>query len=180
MTANWAFSPVCGVDFWRVIVTSPEVLIFLFFMITDPKTVPAGRVGRIVFGILVAVASTLLVAPQTNEFGTKVALLSGLVAICAIRPLLERFLPEPKSAADELRGFAARLATGGGGAGHGAVRGAARVGAGASSSSSPSGSGSSPPAPPAASPSSTPPRSWTASRTRSIPSTFPRSRSART
>ena len=128
MTANWAFSPVCGVDFWRVIVTSPEVLIFLFFMITDPKTVPAGRVGRIVFGVLVATASTILVAPQTNEFGTKVALLSGLVAICAIRPILERFLPEPKSAADELRGFATRLATGGGGAGHGAVRGAARVG----------------------------------------------------
>ena len=72
MATNWAFAPVCGVDFWRVIVTSPEVLIFLFFMITDPKTVPAGRVGRIVFGILVAVASTLLIAPQTNEFGTKV------------------------------------------------------------------------------------------------------------
>ena len=42
MATNWAFAPVCGVDFWRVIVTSPEVLIFLFFMITDPKTVPAG------------------------------------------------------------------------------------------------------------------------------------------
>ncbi len=49
MTANWAFAPVCGVDFWRVIVTSPEVLIFLFFMITDPKTVPTGqrRPGRV-------------------------------------------------------------------------------------------------------------------------------------
>ena len=55
MTTNWAFAPVCGFDFWRVIVTSPEVLIFLFFMITDPKTVPAGRVGRVVFGLLVAV-----------------------------------------------------------------------------------------------------------------------------
>ena len=75
MTARWAFAPVCGFDFWRVIVTSPEVLIFLFFMITDPKTVPAGRVDRVLFGVLVAVASTLLMAPQTNEFGTKVALL---------------------------------------------------------------------------------------------------------
>ena len=54
MTANWAFTPVCGIDFWRVIVTSPEVLIFLFFMITDPKTTPTGQVGRIVFGVLVA------------------------------------------------------------------------------------------------------------------------------
>src|SRR6185369_8152958 len=53
MTANWSFAPVCGIDFWRVIVTSPEVLVFLFFMITDPKTVPAGRVGRVAFGALV-------------------------------------------------------------------------------------------------------------------------------
>src|SRR4051812_27362126 len=27
VTANWAFAPVCGVDFWRVIVISPEVFI---------------------------------------------------------------------------------------------------------------------------------------------------------
>ena len=109
MTTNWAFAPVCGVDFWRVIVTSPEVMIFLFFMITDPKTVPAGRVGRVVFGLLVAAASMLLMAPQTNEFGTKVGLLAGLVVICAARPLLDRVLPEPRSAADDLRLFATGL-----------------------------------------------------------------------
>jgi Na+-translocating ferredoxin:NAD+ oxidoreductase RnfD subunit len=131
MTARWAFAPVCGVDFWRVIVFSPEVMIFLFFMITDPKTVPAGRVGRVAFGLLVAVASVLLMAPQTNEFGTKVGLLSGLVILCAIRPVLDRFLPEPKSAADDLRRFAIRVATGSdGAAGAGAhvARGAIRVG----------------------------------------------------
>ena len=105
MTANWAFAPVCGADFWRVIVTSPEVLIFLFFMITDPKTVPAGAVGRIVFGVLVAVASVLLMAPQTDEFGTKVGLLAGLVVMCAIRPVLDRFLPAAHTAADDLRAF---------------------------------------------------------------------------
>jgi len=116
MTTNWAFAPVCGVDFWRVIVTSPEVMIFLFFMITDPKTVPAGRVGRVVFGLLVAAASVLLMAPQTNEFGTKVGLLAGLVVICAARPLLDRVLPEPRSAADDLR----RVALG--------IRGGLRVG----------------------------------------------------
>ena len=113
MTANWAFAPVCGFDFWRVIVFSPEVLIFLFFMITDPKTVPAGRVGRVVFGLLVAVASTLLMAPQTDEFGTKVGLLAGLVVLCAARPLLDRVLPEPRSAADDLRRFGRGGATGG-------------------------------------------------------------------
>jgi Na+-translocating ferredoxin:NAD+ oxidoreductase RnfD subunit len=112
MTARWAFAPVCGFDYWRVIVTSPEVLIFLFFMITDPKTVPASRVGRVVFGLLVAVASTLLMAPQTDEFGTKVALLGGLVVVCAVRPLVDRLVPEPLSAADDLGRFAARLVTG--------------------------------------------------------------------
>ena len=113
MTARWAFAPVCGFDYWRVIVTSPEVLIFLFFMITDPKTVPAGRVGRVVFGLLVAVVSTLLMAPQTDEFGTKVALLGGLVIMCAARPLVDRFVPAPGTAADDPGRFARRLATGG-------------------------------------------------------------------
>jgi Na+-translocating ferredoxin:NAD+ oxidoreductase RnfD subunit len=109
MVARWSFSPVCGVDFWRTIVTSPEVLIFLFFMITDPRTVPAGRVGRVVFGVLVAVASTLLMAPQTNEFWTKVGLLAGLMVVSATRPWLERLLPEPKSAGDDLRAFVGKL-----------------------------------------------------------------------
>ncbi len=96
---------MCGYDFWRVIVTSPEVLIFVFFMLTDPKTVPSGRVGRVVFGFLVAVVSTLLMAPQTNEFGTKVALLGGLVVMCAVRPLLDHLLPVAQSEADDLRRF---------------------------------------------------------------------------
>ena len=113
MTARWAFAPVCGFDFWRVIVISPEVLIFMFFMITDPKTVPPGRVGRVAFGVLVAAVSTLLMAPQTDEFGTKVALLAGLVVVCAARPILERLAPEPRSATDHLGRFATRLATGG-------------------------------------------------------------------
>ncbi|HET7029323.1 MAG TPA: hypothetical protein VFI34_02340 [Candidatus Limnocylindrales bacterium] len=110
MTANWAFAPVCGLDFWRVIVTSPEVLIFLFFMITDPKTTPGGQVGRVVFGLLVAIASTILMAPQVDEFGTKVGLLTGLVVICALRPLVDRLVPEPRSAADDLRRVARGLA----------------------------------------------------------------------
>jgi Na+-translocating ferredoxin:NAD+ oxidoreductase RnfD subunit len=113
MTANWAFSPVCGFDFWRVVVTSPEVLIFLFFMITDPKTVPTGRVGRIVFGVLVALASTLLMAPQTDEWGTKVGLLAGLVVISLARPVLDSVMPEPKSAEDRI-GVFARQFTGSG------------------------------------------------------------------
>ena len=113
MTANWAFAPVCGFDFWRVIAFSPEVMIFLFFMITDPKTVPSGQVGRVAFGLLVAVVSTLLMAPQTDEWGTKVGLLTGLVLVCAARPLLDRLVPEPRSAADDVGVAARRLVLGG-------------------------------------------------------------------
>ena len=112
MVARWAFAPVCGFDFWRVIMTSPEVLIFLFFMITDPKTVPSGRRGRVAFGVLVAVASTLLMAPQTNEYGTKVALLGGLVVLCASRAILHRIL-EARSANEGLVRLRTQLTTGG-------------------------------------------------------------------
>ncbi len=125
MVANWSFAPVSGFDYWRVIVTSPEVMIFLFFMITDPKTTPGGRVGRVTFGFLVAVMSTLLMAPQVDEFGTKVGLLAGLVVVCAARPILDRLLPEPRSTSDEIGLFARRVALGGNA---GLVRGIAGIG----------------------------------------------------
>jgi Na+-translocating ferredoxin:NAD+ oxidoreductase RnfD subunit len=112
IVTRWSFAPVSGFEYWRVIVTSPEVLIFLFFMITDPKTVPAGRVGRVVFGALVAIVGVLFMAPQTDEFGTKLGLLAGLVTISAIRPLLERVLPAPGSAGDSVRALLGRLLPG--------------------------------------------------------------------
>ena len=127
ITARWAFTPVCGYDYWKVIITSPEILIFLFFMITDPKTVPTGRVGRLAFGLLVAVVSVLLMAPQTTEFGTKVALLGGLVLVCAFRPILDRLVPQPGNEADHLGRFAMALVSGRNG-GRGLFGSVARVG----------------------------------------------------
>jgi Na+-translocating ferredoxin:NAD+ oxidoreductase RnfD subunit len=118
MTANWSFTPVCGADYWRVIVTSPETMIFLFFMITDPKTVPGGRVGRVVFGSLVAIASVLGMATQSDEFGTKVALLTGLVVLCAARPLIDRLVPAKGAATDSVAAFFRRTVLGEPGAGH--------------------------------------------------------------
>lgn len=117
MTANWAFGPVAGFDFWRAVVTSPELMIFMYFMITDPKTVPTGRVGKVVFALLVAVTCLLLIAPQTTEFGTKVALLGGLTLMCAWRPLFDRLVPVPGAPDDRLALFASRLTAGDGHAG---------------------------------------------------------------
>ena len=127
MTANWAFAPVCGAEYYRVIATSPEVLIYAYFMVTDPPTVPAGRVGRIVFALAAAVSTTLLMAPQTDEFGTKVALLGGLTVLLLAHPLFDRLLPEKGSVQDTIKGFASRLVTGGAGAG-GYLRPVVRVG----------------------------------------------------
>ncbi len=91
MTAAWALQPVCGFDFWRVVVTSPEVLIFVFFMITDPKTIPVRSAGRLVWAFSLAMVCALLMAPQTTEFGVKVGLLAGLVVMCPVRGLFDRW-----------------------------------------------------------------------------------------
>jgi hypothetical protein len=108
-------------------VISPEVLIFLFFMLTDPKTIPAGRMARIAFALSVGIGSVLLMAPQTTEWGTKVGLLASLVIICAIRPVFDRYLPEARSEADRPGPFVARL-MGSGAAGATVLRSAARLG----------------------------------------------------
>jgi len=93
-TARWSVGPVCGTSFWWVVVTSPELLFFLFFMITDPKTIPRGRVARIIHGVSTGAVATLLIAPQSTEFGAKVGLLASLAVVSALRWLLERWFPE--------------------------------------------------------------------------------------
>jgi YD repeat-containing protein len=80
-------------------------------MITDPKTVPMGRVARIAFAACVALVSTLLIAPQTTEFSSKVALLAGLVVMCAARYPLERLFPAARSEEDRPGAFVRRLTT---------------------------------------------------------------------
>ena len=111
-TARWAFATVCGSHLWLTIITSPEIFIFTYFMITDPRTVPQGRVGRVMFGAMVGVVCVLLMAPQSTEFGTKVALLSGLSIMTAVRPFLERFVPSAGADDDRLRVFARRVLRG--------------------------------------------------------------------
>src|SRR5213080_1842951 len=92
MVASWHATALCGTDLWKILVTSPEVLIFAFFMVPDPRTVPEGQVGRFVFGAIVAILSVLLLGPTTLEFWTKTALLASLVFACAGRFALVRLL----------------------------------------------------------------------------------------
>ena len=88
MTANWHLGPVSDGYFWQVLIFSPEVFVFLCFMITDPKTVPDGRIARRVYAVAIGLIACLLIAPQTTEFGAKVALLGSLTIVCAARPIL--------------------------------------------------------------------------------------------
>lgn len=92
MTTRWSFAPVEEWHLWRTIVLSPETMIFLFFMITDPRTTPQGRRARVAFGVSVGVASTLLLAPWPTEFGSKVGLLAGLTVMSVLRYPLERLV----------------------------------------------------------------------------------------
>src|SRR6185437_7790131 len=92
MTARWHLGPVTGFHFWSVLVTSPEVLVFLFFMITDPKTAPRGARARLVYAASLGLLGALLIAPATTEFASKVALLGSLAIVCLAMPVL-RALP---------------------------------------------------------------------------------------
>src|SRR5207253_2335664 len=79
-----------GAYFWWVLLTSPEVLVFLFFMITDPRTAPRGRGPRAAYAVSVGLLAALLIAPLRTEYATKVALLGALAVVCALQPLARR------------------------------------------------------------------------------------------
>jgi hypothetical protein len=92
IVARWHLGPVEGAYLWRILLTSPELLVFLFFMITDPKTTPSGRRARAVYGVAIGLLAALLIAPVRTEYATKVGVLAALAVVCAVRPFLPRLL----------------------------------------------------------------------------------------
>ena len=94
MTARWHLGPISGFQLWWVLITSPEVLVFLFFMITDPKTAPRSPSGRLAYAISLGLLAGVLIAPTTTEYAAKVALLGSLALVCLALPLL-RLVPTP-------------------------------------------------------------------------------------
>jgi hypothetical protein len=105
MVASWHLSPLCGQSLWTILVTSPEILIFALFMIPDPRTVPDGRMARIVFGVIVALFAVLFLGPTTLEFWTKTAILASLVVACALRFALTAFLASLQEAMYSVSSF---------------------------------------------------------------------------
>lgn len=88
--AAWSPTAVCGGDYWLNICASPELLVFVFFMISDPRTAPEGQLGRLLYGAAVASVAAALIATQPTEYGVKVALLSALTVVCSLVPLIDR------------------------------------------------------------------------------------------
>ncbi|MGB2939028.1 MAG: hypothetical protein WBD38_01850 [Candidatus Dormiibacterota bacterium] len=89
-SAVWRATPVCGPDYWIGIAASPEVAIFVLLMMSDPRTAPAGPIGRAIYGAATALVAAALIYPQQAEWGIKLALLAALTIVCSFVPLIER------------------------------------------------------------------------------------------
>jgi Na+-translocating ferredoxin:NAD+ oxidoreductase RnfD subunit len=73
-------------------VQNGALLIFAFFMISDPKTTPNSRAGRLLFALMVALGAAYV---QFKLFRTN-GLLWSLAACSLSVPLMDRLLPGPK------------------------------------------------------------------------------------
>jgi hypothetical protein len=116
LTAPWHLGPIAGRDLWWLLVTSPEILVFLFFMITDPRTIPETPRGRRIYSVAVGLVACLLIAPWTSEFSAKLAVLGALTIVCAARPvlLLLGAAPRVDALAERLRSGSRVVALGAG------------------------------------------------------------------
>jgi hypothetical protein len=88
--AIWHDGPIGGLSYWATIALSPEVLVFVFFMISDPQTAPRGGTARMLYGAVTALVAAALISLQPTEFGIKVSILSSLTVACALVPAIER------------------------------------------------------------------------------------------
>jgi Na+-translocating ferredoxin:NAD+ oxidoreductase RnfD subunit len=71
---------------------SGALLIFGMFMLTDPRSTPDSRSGRLLFGMAVALAAhVLLFRYQIRE-----GLLFALILVSCATPLIDRLSPGPR------------------------------------------------------------------------------------
>lgn len=87
--AIWHEGPIGGMEYWVNVALSAEVLVFVFFMISDPQTAPKAPEARVIYGAAVAAVAAALTYFQPTEFAIKVSILSSLIVVCALVPLLE-------------------------------------------------------------------------------------------
>lgn len=81
-----------SLDFPLKKLQTASLLIFTFFMISDPRSTPNARWGRIIFGGTVALLGIYLQLAH----GIKAGLILSLVFLSVMTPVLDRFLPGEK------------------------------------------------------------------------------------
>jgi Na+-transporting NADH:ubiquinone oxidoreductase subunit NqrB len=84
---SWSLGEPLTIPLHRL--ESGALLLFTFFMISDPKTTPDSRAGRVLFAALVAVGAWYV---QFRLFRTN-GLLWSLAACSLLVPLIDRLLP---------------------------------------------------------------------------------------
>ena len=89
---SWYLGEPFTIPFHRL--ESGALLLFTFFMISDPKTTPDSRAGRVLFAALVAYGAWYV---QFRLFRTN-GLLWSLAAFSLMVPLIDRVLPGAKYA----------------------------------------------------------------------------------
>ena len=97
MLARWHLGPVSDWEFWTVLAfsTNPRLpVLHDHGSADDPRE---SRLGRRAYAVAIGLLAALLLAPQTTEFGAKVAVLSALALVCAARPLLLLLMPVLRS-----------------------------------------------------------------------------------
>jgi len=87
--AIWHPDTISGASYWLHICTSPELFIFVFFMMSDPQTAPKTPAGRVIYGAATAVLAAVLISLQSTEYGVKLAILASLTVVCALVPLID-------------------------------------------------------------------------------------------
>jgi Na+-translocating ferredoxin:NAD+ oxidoreductase RnfD subunit len=88
----WALGDPIAIPLHRL--QNGALLLFAFFMISDPKTTPDSRRGRVLFGALVACGAYYV---QFKLFHTN-GLLWSLAACSALVPLIDWLLPGARHA----------------------------------------------------------------------------------
>jgi hypothetical protein len=85
--AVWRVDSVCGANYWIGVAISPEVAIFVLFMMSDPRTAPHRPGARVIYGMATAAVASALIYIQPTEYGIKLSILAALTIACAGMPL---------------------------------------------------------------------------------------------
>ncbi len=71
---------------------SGALLIFAFFMVSDPKTTPDHRLGRLIFAISVALIAYIL----QYHYQVREGIFYALFAVCCFTPIIDYFLKDTR------------------------------------------------------------------------------------